>query len=108
MIEQVRLLRKVVVLWLSLLTLLTMAGFLWEDHRSCQRQEPVRELLAERAKQLKGAWRADANRAEAYSRIDSNSSGAAVNARFAQRRRALANSVEIVDPIDCGSFPPGL
>lgn len=107
MIEQVKLLRKVVVLWLSLLTFLTMGGFMWEDYRSCQRQEPVREVSAIRAEQLKAAWYADAERAENYAKIDPDPKGRAVNARFATERRVLADSLSAAPPIECSSFPPG-
>lgn len=103
----VRSLRKVVVVWLTLLSLLLLGGGVWEDYRSCQRQEPVRALSVSRSLQLKAAWYEDAQRAQDYAKIDPNTAGQAVNADFASSRRALADAVRAAPPIDCGTFPPG-
>lgn len=99
MIEHVKQLRKVVVVWLSILTALLLVGGVVEDYRSCQRQEPVRALSAQRAAQLKAAWTADARRAERK--------GDAADLEFARSRRQLAASVRAAPQIDCSSVPAG-
>lgn len=107
MIEHVRSLRKVVVVWLSILTLLLLGGGIVEDYRSCQRQIPVREISAQRSDQLKQAFHDDADRATAYATIDADPRGSRVNMQYAAARRALAISIEAAPPIDCSTFPPG-